>query len=172
MLPDRIVRKQLPSSPNCFACGKHNPRGLQLRFWREPDPDHGERVATRCSLPADLNGFSDRTHGGIVATLLDEAMGWAAVARSGRFGYTVELKVRYPRGVPTEQELELRGYIQRVTRRLLFAGADIRDPQAGDRPDAILATAEGKFMLASEEESRQIDQAMLYEPGMTRVVDR
>ena len=122
-------------------------------------------VAAEVSLDDDLNGFADRTHGGVVAALLDEAMGWATVLAAQRFTYTVELTVRYRHPVPTGKPLEVLGWVTRHTRRLSFAAAEIRDHEG-----AVLASAEGKFMLTSEQETREIDDALIYGEGVERVL--
>ena len=159
-------RARLPSTHHCFACGLDNQRGLRLRFVRENDSRYGERVSTTTTLEGDLNGFSDRTHGGIVATLLDEAMGWATVAATRRFTYTVELSVRYRLPVPTGQPLQVTGWVSRHRRRLCWTGAEIHDRQS-----QLLASAEGKFMFATDDENRRIADALIYQPGVDPVTD-
>ena len=162
---ERVAGEPLPASKGCFVCGRHNQHGLRLSFLRYTDTDgRGERVSAGLTLQTDHQGFAERAHGGIVAALLDEAMGWATVLPGGRFTYTVELTVRYRLPVPTGEPLEVTGWVTRHTRRLSFAAAEIRD-----RDNQLLASGEGKFMLTSEEETREIDDALLYEPGMTRV---
>lgn len=153
------ARQPLPYSKRCFVCGRDNPKGLGLRFERQ-----GDVVSATCTLDGHYNGFLGRTHGGIAAALLDEAMGWATVLASHRFTYTVELSVRYKQPVPLEQPLTVRGWLERHTRRLSFAAAELLDG-AGQR----LVTGEGKFMMVSEQETRNIADALIYDPNAWRV---
>ena len=64
----------LPSieSFNCFACGPANPVGLRLEF-QEAGQD---RVRTEFQVGEEHTGVTGVVHGGIVATVLDEAMAW------------------------------------------------------------------------------------------------
>ena len=60
----------------CFVCGQNNPHGLQIRFQRQAD---GEMTATWA--PASVwEGFHGIVHGGVVSTVLDEAMSKAVAA--------------------------------------------------------------------------------------------
>jgi uncharacterized protein (TIGR00369 family) len=146
----------LPVSAGCFVCGRDNRRGLRLRFAR-----HGEHeVRAPCVLDRDYNGFSSRAHGGVVASVLDEAMGWAAVLAAGVFTYTVELNLRYRLPVPIGEALEVRGWVVRHNRRLTLAEGELRDA-AGE----VLASANGKFMAMPAAESRGVADILLYEPG-------
>ena len=147
----------LPYSDSCFVCGHDNPLGLKLHFFRDED-----EVVSRFELPSEYSGFLDRTHGGIVSSLLDEAMGWATAIRWNCFTYTVELKVRFRQPVPVEAPLQVRARISRHTRRLSFAEARI--PMA----DGILATAEGKFMRLDRDESDTVAGQLIYDPGAWR----
>ena len=108
----------LPYSESCFVCGYDNPLGLKLRFFRDDD-----EVVSRFELPSDYTGFLDRTHGGIISSVLDEAMGWATAIRWNRFTYTVELKVRF-RQPPCRWRLHSRcAPVSRATRE------DCRSPR-------------------------------------------
>ena len=153
-----IGSQSLPVSENCFVCGKDNPYGLRLRFRH-----HDGVVSTDLTLPEHLMGFEQRTHGGIVAGLLDEAMGWATVIASNRFTYTAEMTVRYRDRVPVGEPLTVTGRVDRATRRLLFASAVIRG-----EGHAELASATAKFMTVSEEETQRIADALIYSPSCWR----
>lgn len=157
---DRREPQSLPASATCFVCGVDNPHGLRLRFRHQDGV-----VTTRCTLPEHMAGFDHRTHGGVVAGLLDEAMGWATVLASGRFTYTAELTVRYRERVPVGEPLRVTGRVDRSTRRLLFASAAI-----GDASDVELATATAKFMTVSSAETRRIADALVYSPSCWRLV--
>jgi acyl-coenzyme A thioesterase PaaI-like protein len=85
---------QLPYTKNCFVCGAHNPHGLRLRFRQV-----GEEVHTDFIPAPHHAGFRDIIHGGILSTILDEAMFWAAATRTGRFCLAAELTVRFRRKV-------------------------------------------------------------------------
>ncbi|PYX79429.1 MAG: hypothetical protein DMG70_27790 [Acidobacteria bacterium] len=56
----------------CFACGKHNPEGMRLKFAYDEEQDC---FVCRFRLGKRYTGPPGHTHGGIIATILDEAMG-------------------------------------------------------------------------------------------------
>ncbi len=47
----------------------------------------------------EFQGWEGIAHGGIVATILDEVMGWA-LAAADAWGYTAKLSIAYRRPVP------------------------------------------------------------------------
>jgi acyl-coenzyme A thioesterase PaaI-like protein len=91
---------------HCFGCSPNNPYGLQLRFQRA-----AQGSVARCAVPDRLCGFDGLVHGGIIATLLDEAAAWAVIAHLGRLGLTRGMTTRYLRPVPTNKEILLKGHI-------------------------------------------------------------
>ena len=54
----------------CFACGPKNPIGLHLEFQLADGKFRAHKA-----LASEYQGYSGIVHGGIVTTLLDEAMG-------------------------------------------------------------------------------------------------
>lgn len=152
----------LPTSRGCFVCGEENPHGLQLRFTLV-----GEKVVSDFELDRNRTGFDGRAHGGIVASLLDEAMGWSTILVSQRFTYTVELNVRYLHPVPVGVVLRVEAWSERHTRRLSFPAARIVEPYS----ERTLAEGRGKFMMTSAVESRQIAEQLIYRQGSWRLPD-
>src|SRR5450631_1264408 len=67
---------ELPHTAGCFVCGRDNPLGLRLCSF--VDPDTGNVQTTFTPQPHHI-GFDNITHGGILATLLDELMVWSAI---------------------------------------------------------------------------------------------
>lgn len=74
----------------CFACGSDNPHGLRLKFHVGPEGT----AAASLVLGPEWEGPRGIVHGGIVSTLLDEAMA-KAVAATGCKTMTAELRVRF-----------------------------------------------------------------------------
>src|SRR3954468_16859935 len=57
---------------HCFGCGKDNSEGMRLKFFF----DEGKRLTwCRFRLGRRYQGPPGHAHGGIIATILDEAMG-------------------------------------------------------------------------------------------------
>ena len=56
----------------CFVCGKDNPDSMRLRFTYDEERDC---FVCRFRLGKRYTGPPGHCHGGIIATILDEAMG-------------------------------------------------------------------------------------------------
>ena len=87
---------------HCFGCGQENPTGLRLRFFF--DDDH--RIVCRIRVPQRFEGPPGHVHGGIIATLLDEAMS-KANRQFGVVAMTRQMEVEYLRPVPLLARLTL-----------------------------------------------------------------
>jgi acyl-coenzyme A thioesterase PaaI-like protein len=98
----------------CFVCGQNNPQGLRIRFRRE---DAGEMTAHWTPTSA-WEGFRGIVHGGVVSTVLDEAMS-KAVAGTGIEALTAELRVRFRRHVTSEDMFLVRGWVVSLNKRLI-----------------------------------------------------
>jgi acyl-coenzyme A thioesterase PaaI-like protein len=106
----------------CFACSPENPRGLHLDF----RPDAAGNYCAEWLPEAGFEGFRGVIHGGIVSTVLDESMA-KAVAATGAFGFTAELRVRFRQQVPPGAAVQVRGWIADSGKRMLKTEACIED---------------------------------------------
>jgi uncharacterized protein (TIGR00369 family) len=127
----------------CFGCGPNNAVGLKLSFEKQ-----GGVVVSRTTVARAYAGYRDFTHGGIVATMLDEAMGWAMLHVAGRHGVTKSLQIDYRRPVRVEQPVTVtaRVTLQEETRVVLEARIE-------DERGRLLAGAEGEWVAVREERS-------------------
>ncbi len=125
----------------CFACGQDNPDGLRLRFeYPEPGKCRAEFVPSQ-----RLQGWKGVLHGGIVSTLLDEALahalGGSERGGGGSGAVTAELTVRFKKPVPIGSRVTLTGRVLSVKGRMAEAESEITDEQGN-----ILASALGKLV--------------------------
>jgi acyl-coenzyme A thioesterase PaaI-like protein len=131
----------------CYACGAENERGLRMEFRRD-----GERAYSDYTPCMEHQGYPGRVHGGIVATMLDEAMGWA-VYGARRWGATARLGVRFRRPVPLGERLRVEAWIVRQRHRLIELRAELKDA-AG----TVLAEADGTFMALDAAEAGELSE--------------
>lgn len=138
MQPGSTPYAKQPNSKHCFVCGVENSLGLRLEFF-----EIGEgRVAAEPVLPQSYQGYPGIVHGGIVAAMLDEISGRAAMIEDhNHFRLTAKLEIRYRRPVPVGEKLRLQGWVVQDRGRLMDAHAEIR------LMDGTLA-AEAKAVLA------------------------
>jgi uncharacterized protein (TIGR00369 family) len=133
----------LPARSNhCFGCGPSNRDGLRLRFY---DEGLGDRALCRVSVPKRFEGPPGHVHGGIIATLLDEAMG-KANKLAGVVAMTRAMEVDYLRPVPLLTPLILEGWGVRREGRKHWNTAEIRR-EGGE----VLARATGLFIAIDAE---------------------
>src|SRR5919112_6428057 len=114
----------LPNYELCYVCGHANPLGLNVRFRVE-----GDTVTTRFRPDPLHAGYPGRLHGGVLAALLDETMGWAPCVIAGRFCVAVELNVRYLKPAPTDRELRVVGRTESTESRIWQASGEITDDE-------------------------------------------
>ncbi len=132
-----------PRPPSrCFVCGEENPRGLRLRFTAD-----GAGVSAEWIPAPYLEGFEGIVHGGIVSTVLDEAMS-KAVAERGWRALTCELRVRLRKRVRPGETFRIRGWVSERRRRRILTEAVLESPGGEEHAHAWAA-----FLAAAGEAS-------------------
>jgi uncharacterized protein (TIGR00369 family) len=121
----------------CFACGKNNPEGMRLKFTYDEERDC---FVCRFRLGKRYTGPPAHCHGGIIATILDEAMGKVNKLRHV-VALTSEITVKYLKPVPLNQPLRVESREVRVRGRLHIHMAEILNQQ-----DEVLAKSRGLFI--------------------------
>jgi uncharacterized protein (TIGR00369 family) len=152
---DRPNLDKLPNYERCFVCGDRNPSGLSVRFRTD-----GEQVFTTFTPREQHVGFHGTTHGGILAALLDETMGWAPSVVNRRFCLCVELTVEYRKPVPLGMEVTVTGRVVSDRRRIWETAGDIRDA-AG----TVYARGKGRYVPVSDEQTRVVADYLTFDAG-------
>ena len=121
----------------CFACGKNNPDGMRLRFTYDE-----ERNCYVCRFRLDqrYTGPPGHAHGGIIATILDEAMGKVNKLRQV-VALTSEITINYLKPVPLNKALRVESREVKVKGRRHINMAEILN-QKGE----VLARGRGLFI--------------------------
>jgi len=127
------------NSNGCFACGKDNPIGLKLKFITINNGVCAEFTPVKVH-----EGFQDIIHGGIVATLLDEAIAWAC-RTCGVEVVTGEIIVRYKKPLITGRSVTVSGIIEKNKGKLILGSAYIKDKNG-----IVIATAVAKMVKAGK----------------------
>ncbi len=140
---------KLPNSRFCFACGLENQNGLKLSFYA--DGEGG--VVGHYSIPKQFESYPGIAHGGIVATIMDEALIRALILEDhNRMFYTAKLTTRLRNHVPVEQELKISAKI--VNDRGHSAEADAK---IFDLHGELLAEAQGLMVPVPKEDLEAMD---------------
>ena len=104
---------------HCFVCGEKNDFGLQLK----PRGDNGKGYI-RWTPDARHQGFYGVVHGGLISTLLDEAMAYAAMSVVG-FCATASIGVKFRRPVRTDTPLEVNAEVVQNRGRIIKLRAQV-----------------------------------------------
>ena len=122
---------------HCFACGIDNREGMRLKFYLDHD---ARKAICNFKLGRRYQGPPGHSHGGIIATILDEAMGKVNRFRNV-LALTRRMEVEYLKPVPLGQMLTVVGHEKRVRGRRHTNVAEIIDA-AGQ----VLARGEATFI--------------------------
>jgi len=125
-----------PDNP-CFGCGGANARGMKLTFEQD---DAGQRIHGRFRLGAEYCGGPGFIHGGIIAVLLDEAMGKVSRFRQVR-AVTAELVIEYLKFVGVDEDLIVEAREVKRNGRVLQRTGEIRNADG-----ELLARGRGRFV--------------------------
>lgn len=148
---------ELPHTAGCLVCGRQNPKGLHLHL--HVDESTGV-VETHFTPAAHHIGFEGIIHGGVLATVLDEAMVWAATWRGRRFCVCGEMTVRFRKAAEVGKPLVIRASVQSARGRMSQTSGQVID-QASD----VIATAEGKYLALANDRHEAFMDTLVNEPA-------
>ncbi|HXY03808.1 MAG TPA: PaaI family thioesterase [Terriglobales bacterium] len=121
----------------CFACGKNNSEGMHLRFAYDEERDC---FVCRFRLGKRYTGPPGHAHGGIIATILDEAMGKVNKLRHV-VALTSTITVDYLKPVPLNKPLRVESREIKVKGRYHTNSAEILNQK-----NEVLARSKGLFI--------------------------
>lgn len=140
---------RLPNSRFCFACGLENDLGLKLIFYAD-----GQGGALgHYSIAKRFEGYPGIAHGGIIATIMDEALIRALILEDHqRMFFTAKLTTRLRKQVPVEQPLKITARIISDRGRTAEAESKIFDQNG-----KLLAEAQGLMIAVPEDLLKSMD---------------
>jgi acyl-coenzyme A thioesterase PaaI-like protein len=148
---------QLPRTNGCLGCGPANPYGLKLCL--RVDPNTGI-VSVPFSPAQEHIGFEGIIHGGLLATVLDEAMVWAATWAGKRFCVCGELSVRFRSAATVGAKLTVEARVEYSRPKLIQVAATVRTPSGG-----VIAAGEGKYIPMAPDQSERMMRTLIPEPA-------
>ncbi len=130
------MMNQLRDNQYCYVCGRTNPIGLAVVF----EINTKARSISAVFTPSDKHqGYEGIVHGGILSSLLDEAMVKLAFSL-GIPAVTAEITVKFKAPAAPGNRLLVTGRITKETKRLILAEAKI------ERGPVVVADATGKLL--------------------------
>jgi uncharacterized protein (TIGR00369 family) len=111
-MPSSKDFQHLPNSSEhyCFGCSPVNPSGLQMNFFADRDT-----VFSNVTIPDHLCGWSNIAHGGVLTTILDEIMSWAALHFIKRITMTKSMNIEFIKPVYIRNPLKAEGKVLEIT---------------------------------------------------------
>ncbi len=100
--------KRLPNSKrhNCFGCSPINPSGLHMKFYT-----NDASVFSEVTVPKNLCGWNNLIHGGVLSTILDEIMSWAAIYLLKRITLTKSMTIDFLKPLYIDHALKAEGKV-------------------------------------------------------------
>lgn len=146
------VMKELPHTHGCFVCGESNPLGLKLRLHGD-----GETVQGRFTPRTEHIGFKGVTHGGLLATVLDEVMVWACAVQTRRFAFCAEMSVRFLQPASPGVELTAIGRLTEDRRGRVFQASG----ELVDSSGAVIATSTGRYLPIKGDAAKGMEEDLV-----------
>ena len=127
---------------NCFVCGQNNPDGMRLKFVLD---ESRQTFVCRFRLGKRYTGPPGHCHGGVIACILDDAMGKVNKLHQV-VALTREMTVEYLKPVPLGKPLRVEGREVEVRGRKHINTAEILNEK-----DEVLARSRGTFIAIDPE---------------------
>jgi uncharacterized protein (TIGR00369 family) len=130
----------LEDDKHCFVCGADNPAGLKLRW-----DTSGKETHATFTPDNRYQGWKNVVHGGILSTLLDEAMTRLVWELHGP-AVTAEVTIRYLAPAVVGESLKIMGRIVDDSKRLVTAQAEVSKSDG-----TPVARAESRILVLKKE---------------------
>src|SRR5215471_12168649 len=144
----KILKLETQAANRCFGCGGDNAAGMKLVF--ELDFD-AKRIRGRFAIGANYAGGGGFAHGGIIAVVLDEAMGKLSRLTDEK-AVTAEMSIEYRKPIRIDQPILVEGWQEEEKGRNRFRVAEIHD-----REGNLLARGKGRFVVVNQEHFAALD---------------
>ena len=126
---------ELADNGYCFVCGPKNPIGLKLNFHF-----NGKSIKTQFTPKKEHQGYLNIVHGGIISTVLDEAMVKLALAMNMP-AVTASMEIRLRRALNVGETINVEAEILKNTKKTLETYA-----KATTEINIVIADAKGKLI--------------------------
>jgi uncharacterized protein (TIGR00369 family) len=133
----KVIRKQ-KNSHWCIICGMDNPAGVKAPFYEMED----HSVVSIFHYSPIHQSFPERTHGGLITTMLDEIIGRAIwIDEPTTYGVTMDIQVKFRHPVPYDEEILAQGRIIKNSKKFFVGTGEIYD-----KNHQVLASATATYI--------------------------
>jgi uncharacterized protein (TIGR00369 family) len=141
--------KAIQRYSHCFVCGDKNDIGLKLDFYEKDGKARAEFTPEK-----NFEGYKDILHGGILSTLLDEAMIKSILAKE-ILTVTSQIEVKFKTPAIIGQKLIIVGEITGERGRLILTEGKVFKEDG-----TVIAEARGKFFRAEGKIKEQLEKCL------------
>jgi len=152
--PDGKIRGTLPWTHGCFVCGANNPHGFRLRMQLD-----GDLVWLQYTPHEHDVGYRHIVHGGVLMTLADEVMTWAAILAFRGVAVAAEMTTRLHAPSAAGIPLRVEARTTRANRRIALTEARILTDDG-----TLVASATGKYMPVPREQTGTTHEDFVISP--------
>ena len=145
----QILKLEPKETNHCFGCGAANPVGMKLPFELNFDT---RRTRGSFAIGPNYAGGGGFAHGGIIAVVLDEAMGKLSRLTEEK-AVTAEMSVEYRKPIAIGQPIVVEGWQEEEKGRNRFRVAEIYDTQGN-----LLARGKGRFVVVNADHFASVQQ--------------
>ncbi|MGD2185098.1 MAG: PaaI family thioesterase [Desulfobacterales bacterium] len=143
---------QLPNRGDhkCFGCSPVNTSGLQMTFYTNEGAVYSNLV-----VPDHLCGWNNLVHGGVLTTIMDEIMSWAAIYLLKQVPMTKSISVDFNKPVYVGNPLKAEGTVldKKGKHEVLMAG------RIYNTDEVCCASATGTFAVFSPAVAKRLSIA-------------
>ncbi|MHA1398672.1 MAG: PaaI family thioesterase [Candidatus Heimdallarchaeaceae archaeon] len=97
-----LIKKDLENNDYCFGCGKDNPVGAKLEFYKISE----DQVETEFLVPLEWSGWGKIVHGGLQAVILDEISAWTMISMLQVYGVTIKTTIEFLKPLYVQEKLK------------------------------------------------------------------
>ena len=132
--------QRLAHFEECMVSGRANPMGIAMQPRRQ-----GDRIVADVNFGAAFEGAPKRAHGGAVAAVMDDIMGYVLLLTATP-AFTGRLSISYRSPTPVQTDLVASAWMDRRDGRKVFLVGDLRTAE-GD----LIAEADALFVAIPRE---------------------
>ncbi|MFX0136626.1 MAG: PaaI family thioesterase [Candidatus Hodarchaeota archaeon] len=146
------MRTKIPSGSGlsyCFVCGQKNPIGLKLIFYIEDK----SCIVAEFTPKKEHCGWEKVVHGGIICSVMDEAMSCTVLHIAKLAGVTKKLNVKFKRPIFINEKMTIRSKVINKNNKEVRLFSEVLN-----KKDIVCATAEGVYAILNKAIIKKINE--------------
>ena len=145
----------------CPVCGEENPQGLRAEIYKA-----GELIEMAFVPRREFVGWSEVVHGGLLSTVMDELMTWAAIVAGRRAYFAADMGVRYKAPLAPLHPCIVRARVSAAKRKILETESWVED-EGG----TVFARGTGRYLPMPDGQLEVFHRDFLWREGCLDLSD-